>query len=155
MAGAAPAGLAVSAHNNAAVNSSTFTYVSLTSRAFGIYRELWTNLSSSVGNTLAALTNTSYNPNWPNNPAASYTHVFASFETEINTGVNYFGQRLRTFVVPPASGLYTFWIASDDTSQLLLSTNESPAGMVPIASVASYTASEGWTQFRQPAIGAH
>ncbi len=147
MAGAALAGLAVSAHNNAALNTSTFANVSLTSPAFGIYRELWTNLNSSVGNTLAALTNTTYNPNWPNNPAAFYTHIFTNFETEINTGVDYFGQRLRTFVVPPTNGLYTFWIASDDTSLLYLSTNENPAGMAPIAFNTSWTPSEDWTEY--------
>jgi hypothetical protein len=147
MNGSVLAGLAVSAHNNAALNTSTFTNVSLTLPTFGIYRELWTNLSSSVGNTLAALTNTTDNPNWPASPTASYTHVFTNFETEINVAMNYFGQRLRTFVVPPTSGLYTFWIASDDTSQLYLSTNESPAGMLPIASQTSYTASEDWTEF--------
>jgi hypothetical protein len=54
MAGPALAGLAVCAHNNAALNTSTFTNVGLSSAAFGIYRERWTNLSSSVGNTLAS-----------------------------------------------------------------------------------------------------
>ncbi len=147
MNGAVLAGLAVSAHNNAALNTSTFTNVSLTPPTFGIYRELWTNLNSSVGNTLAALTNTTDNPGWPNSPVASYTHVFTNFETEINVAMNYFGQRLRTFVVPPTNGLYTFWIASDDTSQLYLSTNENPAAMQPIASQTTYTASEQWTEF--------
>ncbi|HEV7927356.1 MAG TPA: lamin tail domain-containing protein, partial [Verrucomicrobiae bacterium] len=147
MAGPALAGLAVCAHNNSALNASTFTNVSLSSTTFGIYRERWTNLSSSVGNTLAALTNTSDNPNWPNNPVASYTHVFTNFETEINDNMNYYGQRLRTLVVPPSNGLYTFWIASDDTSQLFLSDNENPAGMVSIAYNSSYTSSEDWTAF--------
>jgi len=64
MAGSALAGLAVSAHNNAALNTSTFTNVGLSLATFGIYRELWTNLNSSVGNTLTALTNTTYNSNW-------------------------------------------------------------------------------------------
>ncbi|HUD48316.1 MAG TPA: PA14 domain-containing protein, partial [Candidatus Baltobacteraceae bacterium] len=147
MAGDALAGLAVSAHNDAALNKSTLTNVSLTSSAFGIYRQLWTNLNSNVGNTLAALTNTSYNSNWPNNPAAYYTHIFTNFETEIDTGMNYYGQRLRAFVVPPISGQYTFWIASDDTSQLFLSTSENPAGMLPIANQTLYTPSEDWTEF--------
>jgi hypothetical protein len=147
MNGSILAGLAVSAHNNAALNTSTFTNVSVSPPTFGIYRELWTNLNSSVGNTLAALTNTSDNPNWPNSPIASYTHIFTSFETEINLSMNYFGQRLRAFVVPPTNGFYTFWIASDDTSQLYLSTNESAASLAPIASQTSYTASEDWTEF--------
>ncbi len=149
------AGLAVTAHNNTALNTSTFTNVSLAASTFGVYRELWTNLNASVGNTLAVLTNTTYNPSWPATPAAAYTHVFNNFETEINVPLNNFGQRVRTFVVPPTNGLYTFWIASDDVSQLYLSTNESPAGMVSIAGVDSYTSSESWSWFasqQSPAI---
>ncbi|HUD83209.1 MAG TPA: hypothetical protein VMQ67_06885, partial [Candidatus Saccharimonadales bacterium] len=147
MAGVALGGLGVTAHNNSALNSCTITNVSVPTTTFGIYRQLWTNLNSNVGNTLAALTNTAYNPNWPNTPVASYTHIFTNFETEINSGVNYYGQRLRTFVVPPTTGLYTFWIASDDTSDLFLSANENPAGMLPIANQTSYTSSEDWTEF--------
>ena len=33
------------------------------------------------------LTNTTYNPNWPNNPAPAYTQVFPGFETEVNSGM--------------------------------------------------------------------
>ena len=139
MNGSVLAGLDVTAHNNSALNTATFTNVSLSSQAFGVYRQLWTNLNSNLGATLAALTNTANNPNWPNNPTASYTHVFTNFETELNTGMNYYGQRLRTFVVPPMNGYYTFWIASDDNSLLLLSTNENPANEKPIASVTSWT----------------
>ena len=127
---------------------------SLSSQAFGVYRQLWTNLNSNLGATLAALTNTAYNPNWPNNPAASYTHVFTNFETELNTGMDYYGQRLRTFVVPPMNGYYTFWIASDDTSLLLLSSNENPANEKPIASVTSWTPWRDFTDGNQPAIRA-
>ena len=148
MNGSVLAGLAVTAHNNSALNTATFTNVSLPSQTFGVYRELWTNLNSSVGNTLAALTNTADNPNWPNLPAALYTHVFTNLETELNTGINYYGQRLRTFVVPPMTGYYTFWIASDDTSLLFLSTNENPANKAPIASVSSYTT---WRDFTEEA----
>ena len=141
------AGLDVTAHNNSALNSATFTNFSLAATpppVFGVYRQRWSNLNSTIGNTLAMLTNTTYNPNWPNNPDPTYTHVFPGLETEVNDGVNYWGQRLRAFVVPPTNGSYTFWIASDDTSLLLLSTNENPAAEVPIASVTAYTA---WRNF--------
>ncbi len=147
MAGPALAGLAATAHTNTALSRCTITNVTLPSLTFGIYRQLWTNLSSSIGNTLATLTNSVNNPNWPNNPDASCTHIFTNFETEINTGTNYYGQRLRAFVVPPATGLYSFWIASDDTSQLYLSASENPAGMLPIANQTSSTPSEDWTEF--------
>ena len=113
--------------------------------AQGVYRELWTNLTTSLGSSLAALTNTTYNPNWPNNPAAAYTRVFANCETETNILDNY-GQRLRTFVVPPTNGAFSFWIASDDTSQLFVSTDENPANIVPIANVAAWTNPREWTR---------
>ena len=31
-----------------------------------------------------------------------------------------YGQRLHGYVVPPLTGLYTFWIASDDSGALYL-----------------------------------
>jgi regulation of enolase protein 1 (concanavalin A-like superfamily) len=139
MNGTVLAGLDVTAHNNGALNTATFTNVSLTAQSFGVYRQLWTNLNSSIGNTLTVLTNTGYNPNWPNNPAGAYTHVFTTFETEVNSGMNNYGQRLRGFVVPPATGNYVFWIASDDNSMLLLSTNEDPSNAARIAGVSNWT----------------
>jgi hypothetical protein len=148
MNGSVLAGLDVTAHNNSALNTAAFTNVSLSPQIFGVYRQLWTNLNENIGNTLAMLTNTAYNPNWPNNPAASCTHVFTNFETELSTGMNYYGQRLQTFVVPPMTGYYTFWIASDDTSLLLLSSNENPANATPIASVTAWTS---WRDFTEEA----
>jgi hypothetical protein len=147
MAGPALAGLGVTAHNNSALNRCTATNVVVPSATFGIYRQLWTNLSQSIGDSLAALTNTANNPNWPDNPSASSTHIFDSFETEINDGTNYYGQRLRTFVVPPITGLYTFWIASDDTSDLYLSSDENPAHVTLIAQNTSWTSAEDWTEY--------
>jgi regulation of enolase protein 1 (concanavalin A-like superfamily) len=141
------AGLDVTAHNNSALNTATFTGLSLSNvppPVFGVYRERWTNLNSSIGNTLAMLTNTTYNPNWPTNPAAAYSQVLPGFETEVNDGMDYYGQRLRAFVVPPTNGSYTFWIASDDTSLLLLSANENPANETPIAAVSTWTS---WRNF--------
>ena len=113
--------------------------------AQGVYREMWTNLNTSLGNTLTVLTNTAYNPNWPNSPAAAYTRVFTNFETEINILDNY-GQRLRTLVVPPVSGACTFWIASDDTSQLFLSSDENPTNKTLIASVNTWTNPREWAK---------
>jgi regulation of enolase protein 1 (concanavalin A-like superfamily) len=148
MKGSVLAGAAVTAHNNSALNTAVFTNVSLSSQAFGVYRQLWTNLNENIGDTLAMLTNTAYNPKWPNNPSAASTHVFTNFETELDTGTNYYGQSLQTFVIPPTTGYYTFWIASDDTSLLSLSSNESPANAAPIASVTSYTT---WRDFTEEA----
>ena len=110
-------------------------------QTFGIFRELWTGLSTKDG-SLNGLTNSSLNPNWPSAPTLSYTKVRQAIETEVNF-LDGYGQRLRGFVVPPATGTYQFWIASDDASALFLSQDEDPAHLNKIAWV------DGATGFRQ------
>jgi len=144
MNGVVLAGLAVTAHNNSALNTAAFTNVTVLPQIFGVYRELWTNLNSSAGNTLAALTNTTYNPNWPNSPVAAFTKLYTNFEANVDIGINYYGQRLRAFVVPPTAGNYTFWISSDDTSELFLSSDENPVNKIPIAWVNTWDTSRQW-----------
>ena len=131
--------------NGEGPDSVTVSATPLALQMFGVYRELWTGLNTSLGNTLAALTNTSYNPNWPDRPDAGYTRIFTNFETEVNM-LDAYGQRVRTFVVPPTNGAYTFWIASDDASALFLSTDEQPANVRAIAGVNSWTSSREWTR---------
>ena len=139
-------GLAVCAGDNSTLAVATFANVSVPPPVFGVYRELWTGLGSAAGNTLAALTNTAYNPNWPNSPNPAFTSIFTDFETETNTGMSFYGQRLRTFVVPPLSGNYTFWIASADSSQLSLSADETPGHAARIAWVNTFCAPRQWTK---------
>lgn len=127
------------------VTSSVATLTVQPAKSFGVFRELWNRLSSAPGNSLNALTNTTFNPNWPARPDAGYTAYFTNLETEVNTTRPYFGQRMRTLIVPPTNGLYTFWIASDDTSALFLSSDESPTNSSRIAWVSSSTGSRVWT----------
>ena len=61
------------------------------------------------------------------------TKIIAGFTT--TTLGNGFGQRLRAFVIPPLTGPYIFAIASDDWSDLYLSTDETPGNRVRIANV--------------------
>jgi hypothetical protein len=137
-------GMAVSAGVSSGLCTATFSDLTLPTPILGIYRELWSTLSSSVGDSLAALTNTTLNPNWPNNPDTN--SVYSTFETQTNTGINYYGQRLRSFVVPPTNGNFTFWISSDNTSELLLSSDETVANASPIARVNAFTAPREWTK---------
>lgn len=103
--------------------------------AGAVLREVWTGIS---GGAVADLTG---DPNYPDNPSSS-NQIVDLLEAPINVGDNY-GQRIRGYVRPPQSGLYTFWIASDDHSELWLSTNESVGGKVLIAHV------DGWTNPRE------
>jgi hypothetical protein len=62
-----------------------------------------------------------------------------------NLGDNY-GQRLRGYIIPPITGTYRFWIASDDASSLLLSSDESVQNARLIASVEVWTNPREWTR---------
>lgn len=74
------------------------------------------------------------------------TSNLTQLEAPSNTGSNY-GARIRGFVCAPTSGDYTFWISSDDNSELWLSIDNNPANKAKIASVTGYTAVRQWTKY--------
>lgn len=69
-------------------------------------------------------------PDYPFHPSGS--DVPAAFEAPSNWG-NYHLTRMRGYLHPPVTGNYTFWIASDNSSELWLSTDEDPAKVRKIA----------------------
>ena len=100
-----------------------------------ISREVWTGVN---GNSVA---------NIPVGAAPNLTDTLPSFEAPTNWADNY-GTRLRGYITAPVSGSYTFWIASDDNSELWLSSNDNPANKVSIASVPEWTDSpRQWNKF--------
>ena len=102
--------------------------------------DYWLNVG---GGAVSDLTS---NANYPNNPSGS--EVRASFEARNDWADNY-GGRIRGYILPPATGSYTFWIASDDNSELWLSTGEDPANKAMIAHVPGWTPSRSWSVFGQ------
>jgi hypothetical protein len=68
------------------------------------------------------------------------------FEAPANVGNN-FGSRFRGYVCVPTSGNYTFWIASDDHSELWLSTDADPANKRRIAYHTGWTSPRQWTKY--------
>src|SRR5436190_6779633 len=103
----------------------------------GVLREVYYNIG---GNAVANLTSA---PNYPSRPDEEF--IESAFEAPSNFADNY-GQRMRALLVPPVTGGYVFWIASDDNSALYLSTDEDSAHKIQIASVASWTGSREWTK---------
>jgi hypothetical protein len=101
-------------------------------------REVWTGVS---GSTVSNLTS---NANYPNNPTGR--ELSKSFEGPTGWSDTY-GTRIRGYLHPTTSGSYTFWIASDDNSELWLSTTSSPANKVKIASVTGYTNEYQWDKY--------
>ncbi|HTI69838.1 MAG TPA: PKD domain-containing protein, partial [Candidatus Limnocylindria bacterium] len=101
--------------------------------------EQWLGIT---GATVADLTG---NPRFPKQPDT--TRILTDIaEADPGVGDNY-GQRMRGWFSPPASGAYIFYIASDDASQLALSTDDQAANLKTIASVSAWTGYREWNRF--------
>ena len=105
----------------------------------GITLEQWEGIS---GTSVANLTS---NAAYPNSPT-SVTTLEGLFEAPTDISAN-FGRRVRGWFRLPTTGAYTFRIASDDNSDLWLSTTASEANKVEIASVTGFTNSREWMKF--------
>ena len=100
-----------------------------------VLREYWTGIN---GTSVSDLTS---DPRFPQSPTGH--DLLPTFEAPTDWADNY-GTRVRGYLHPPRTGDYTFWIASDDGSELWLSTDDSPANVVKIASVPTWTGSREW-----------
>jgi hypothetical protein len=81
----------------------------------------------------------------PVNEAPDVTMELTLFMAPDDVGVD-FSARIRGVLTAPMTGSYTFWVSSDDNSELNLSTDASPANKVRIAHV---TGSPAWTGYRE------
>ena len=81
-------------------------------------------------------------PDYPYHP--SHGDISGSFETPMNWG-DYNLTRMRGYLHPLVTGDYRFWIASDDSSELWLSTDSDPTNARKIAAVPHYH----WTDRHQ------
>ena len=105
----------------------------------GLRREIWTGLGGS------AITDLTGNSNYPLFP--SVTTAVSSAEGPSGYGDNY-GQKLSGWLKPPVTGDYKFYLTSDDSSQLWLSTDDSVANKSLIAELTS------WVGYRAYSVGA-
>jgi len=106
----------------------------------GIRREVFTNIA---GVNVTDLTSSAA---YQSNAAASANLLTSLFETPSNFADNY-GQRVHGYFIAPINGTYYFYIASDDSSELWLSTNNNAANAVQIASVNGFTADREWGKY--------
>ncbi|MBK6379724.1 MAG: PQQ-dependent sugar dehydrogenase [Chitinophagaceae bacterium] len=98
----------------------------------------WNNITGS------AVANLTSNINYPNNPSSTGTRT--TFEMQTNLGSN-LGIRMYGYICPPTNGNYIFWIASDASGELWISTNSSPANKIRRAYNTSSTNSRQWNKF--------
>ncbi len=85
-------------------------------------------------------------PDYPQRPSG--WDIRSSFEAPMNWSL-YYLTRMRGYLRPPATGQYTFWIASDNSSELWLSQDADPSKARTIASIPryGYVAPHEWTRF--------
>jgi hypothetical protein len=107
-----------------------------------ILREWWTGISGPLVDHLTS------DVNYPDNPKKR--ELLTKIDGPNNWGED-FGVRIRGYLYPPVDGNYTFWIASDATSELWLSASEDPCGASLIAYVPDYeiTLPHEWYKFAQ------
>jgi len=105
--------------------------------ANGLLREVYEEIG---GASVSDLTSA---PSYPNSPSS--TGYVSDFEAPTDVLENY-GQRLRGYLLPPVSGNFTFWIASDDGGELWLSTDDTPARRRRIAAVTGWTSPREWSR---------
>lgn len=113
------------------------TWAQSTAPERGLLREVYTGIA---GVELIDMTS---HAKYPDNPD-SIDYV-SDFEAPVDV-MDTYGQRLSGYLLPPVSGNYVFWIASDDNGGLFLSTDSQPANVREIASVNSWTPSRQWTR---------
>jgi ELWxxDGT repeat protein len=100
----------------------------------GVLHELWTNVQ---GNQVSAI---------PVDTPPAAKDTLNIFEGTINAG-NHYGSRYRGYLCVPQTGNYQFWIASNDHSELWLSSSTNPEDKVKIAYVEGYTAERQYTKY--------
>ncbi len=99
-----------------------------------IYREIWPGIPGTQVSSIPVSTV----------PIAK-TDLY-SFESPTDVWDN-FGERISGYICPPVTGNYQFWIASNDNSELWLSTNSTSANKVKIAYVNGQTNPRQWTKY--------
>jgi predicted esterase len=100
--------------------------------AGNLYREVWAGIT---GTSISSI---------PVSTPPNVKTLLYRFESPTDVGDNY-GARLRGYLCPPLSGSYTFWISSNDRSELWLSTDSNPANKRKVAYVNTFTNIRQWT----------
>ncbi len=105
-------------------------------------REVWTGISG------GAVSNLTSNVNYPWNPNSRFLeHSFegpTNWTNSSNSNLDSYGTRIRGYLHPVTTGTYYFYIASDDASELWLSTNDNPANAVKVCQVSNWVHEYQW-----------
>jgi hypothetical protein len=109
----------------------------------GATLETWTGISGSTIAELMSGTN-----NLENTPSRT-ERLGSLLEVPVNIDYNY-GSRMKGWLMPPATGDYVFWIASDDNGELWLSSDDHPENKALVCEQSGPTYSPRfWTRYSE------
>ncbi len=83
-------------------------------------------------------------PGFPDEPTGRES--LDRFESPVRWADDY-GARVYGYLYPPATGDYTFWIASDNDGELYLSSDADPANRARFAYVTGWTSPQEWDKY--------
>lgn len=109
----------------------------------GLWREVYENIG---GGSISDLTGSLKYPKFPDSGG-----VIPTTEAPSDFGGN-FGERWTGWLKPDVTGDYKFFIASDDSSELWLSTDDQPDNKVRIALKNGFTGEKNWSGGGQSAL---
>ena len=102
---------------------------------------LYDNLNS--GDLVTDLTG---NSRWPADPSSELQ--MPTFEGINNRASNY-GAAMRGYLIPPVSGSYIFWIATDDNGELWMNPTANSTNTAALTLLANITGTGSWASPRQ------
>jgi hypothetical protein len=106
----------------------------------GATLDTWTDIG---GYTITDLiTRSNHFTNAPN----ISTRLTSLLEGPTNAGEDY-GSRMKGWLMPPVTGDYLFWIASDDQGEFWLSTDSDPENMDRACYQLHYASPREWTKY--------
>jgi len=103
-----------------------------------VVHDRWENIS---GGSIDNLTN---DPRYPDLPDA--TEQLTEFSWD-GPDIDNYGGRIHGWLHVPLTGDYTFWLTSDNDSELWLSTNDDPENVELVASLSGWAGANEWTKF--------
>ncbi len=105
----------------------------------GLMREIYPGIQGTAVSTLTQ------HASYPDHPASAQL-ITNGFEAPVDEADQY-GQKMHGYLRAPATGIYTFWLSSDDNGQLWLSSDDTPGNLRMIAEVTGWTLSREWDKY--------
>jgi hypothetical protein len=120
-----------------ALKGDVWSFTTTPSGLGNIALEIWDNIAGGSINDLTADTR------YPGQPDSTQLITELAWDPDADN----YGGRIYGWLYPPQTGDYTFWVASDNDSEVWLSKNDDPDNVERIAYVNGWTGTSEWNKY--------